>query len=403
MKPVLAFIITATVLLTSLSAIHAERVGVEVVSVGWGDDGRAVAIPGDENLPLIIKIKNADPSDLGMLRCTLSFSPPFYFEYFDGETKMRTLTQEVVLGGLRANGTATLRYSLSIDPGARVGAYRAELKVVYVEDPVRRDVFPIFLTVGGLSKLIAENLSITPETPIPGDTVELKLKIRNAGNRKLDGIEAELRLAPPLLPEGLDYYRHLSSLPPGEVATLRFKFRIAGDAEPGGHTIPLRLKYRDAGRWREHNLTLGLNIASPVSFEIAGVALKPLLGYRNGTPLVPCCSDVELEFDVVNTAREEASFVEVVIEGGENLRAHPQSTYVGTLSSDDFATVRFTLNLKEGVTKVPVTILYTDENNRRRSFTEEITVFAENSSAPRAKKEGQEGIISRLIRWLLGL
>lgn len=401
----LSYAVILTAVLLAISTAHAERVGVEVVSAGWGDEGSAKALPGDENIPLVIKIKNADPRDLRTIKCTLKFSRPFYFEYFERGAKVRTSTQEIVLGELKANATATLRYSLSIDPEARPGTYRAELKVVYVEDPVKRDIFPIFLTISGSSKLVVENLTLTPASPMPGDRVRLVLKIKNAGSRKLSEIEAKLLLNKPFLPEGLEYYRYISSLEPGREKTLQFRIKIAGDAQPGGYTIPLELGYRDVGGHRvKQNFSLGVSVATPASFEIASVSFNPAVEYKDGIPVVPCCGDVELEFDVVNTARAEANFVEVAVGRGEGYSTRPRSTYIGTLNSDDFSTVRFTLKFKEnsGMVKIPVDILYTDESSKRKKLERNILVFVKNDTAPEVKNKGN-GIIARFLRWLLGI
>lgn len=146
-----------------------------------------------------------------------------------------------------------------------------------------------------------------------------------------------------------------------------------------------------------------MSIATPASFEITGISINPFKEYRNSLPVVECCRDVELEFDVVNTARAEAGFVEVEIPPAQSYEVHPQNIYIGTLNSDDFSTVRFTLKFKdtEGVVKIPVYIIYTDENNRRRKIEREISVYVEGGSAIRA--ESRDGILSRFLRWLLGI
>ncbi|NOZ69675.1 MAG: hypothetical protein GXP46_10645 [Deferribacteres bacterium] len=116
---------------------------------------------------------------------------------------------------------------------------------------------------------------------------------------------------------------------------------------------------------------------------------------------MPCCTDVELEFDVVNTAKTEAASVEVEAEQGEGYQIHPGSVYIGTLNPDDFSTVRFTVRLDRGADRItiPFRILYTDENGKRSGVEKNVTL--EESGAVEMKKE-KNGLISRFLRWLLG-
>ncbi|WP_456473872.1 COG1361 S-layer family protein [Candidatus Pyrohabitans sp.] len=403
----LYYLVVLAVMLLAIPSIHSERVGIEVVGVQWGDNRGIEAYPGDENIPLIIKINNPSSYDMGTIKFTLKFSKPLYFEYLENGARVRKTSYETVLAGIKANATATLRFNLNIDERASPGIYRAELKAVYVDDPIKRDIFPIYVTVSGISKLVIENFTTAPLTPLPGDVLNAEVNIKNSGSRKLSDIEARLTLSMPFLPEGLGYYRYISSLAPGRETRLKFQIRVAGDAQPGSYAMPVVLEYRQAGGHRvKENYTLGINVATPANFEITSISLNPSSGYTDGTPQVPCCRDVELEFDVINIARVDAGFVEVEIPEGDGYVVNPKSTYVGTLSSDDFSTVRFRLRFKEGssVAKIPVNIRYTDESNKRGIVKKVILLSVGNN--PQSKPEGElnnPGLISRFLRWLLGI
>ncbi len=386
-----------------ISPVHAERTGVEIVAAGWGDSGTSEAFPGDENIPLVIKIKNVDAYDLGALRCTLSFSPPLYFEYLDNGSRVKQSFQKLTLGDLRTNATATLRYTMSIDERAEPGIYRAELEVVYINDLVRRDVFPVYLRISSPSKLVVENLSLKPEVPHPGDVVSAEITLKNAGKSRLSQIQSELMLKEPFIPVGFGNIKYIHALDTGESSKLKFSFRVNGDAESGGYTIPLLIYYRGpSGKALTENFSLGILISSPSDFRIDSLKFTPGAELKEGVPSLPCCRDVELEFDVVNAAGSEARFVEVSIEHGKSYHTYPDRVYIGTLSPDDFSSVKFTLKFSgdTGFVKIPVKIGYTDKNNIKREVQKYIEIYVEEKSD--SSKKNSEGILSRFFRWLLG-
>ncbi len=387
------------VIIALLYPVYAERVGVEVVSVYWGDENPTKAYPGDVNVPLTVKIKNSESKNLGALRCTLRFSKPLYFEFYENGSILRKNEQKIVLGGLRANATATLRYSISIDENAYPGIYKAELEVVYVEDPIKKDVFPIYLTVHGKSELVVEEYKTEPEKIYPGDEAKLKIKVRNIGNVEIKDVE--IRISTPKGISTMDLgYKYLQSLKAYEEKEIKFKIKILGDAEPNVYTIPLHIKYIEGKKEKEKKFNLTVVVDTPASFAIASLYFEPFIGYEENMHTVPCCREVSLEFDVINTANVELDFVEVSIGRSEKYTVVPESIYIGTLAEDDFSTVKFTLNFKkEGKTEIPVYIFYTDKNNKRKHVEKKIEVYVKGYE----KNKKKEGIISRFIRWLLGL
>jgi len=384
------------------SVAHAEKIGIVVLHSGWSSETGGKAYPGDVNVPLVVEIQNPNPYDLRAMKLTLRYSKPFYLEYRKPGAVVRTYTQEKMLWGLKSNASATLVYSLSILRNAKPGVYLAELEVSYIEDPLKRAVVPLFLTLSGRPKLVVENVSLTPDVVYPGEVLKVEVVVGNEGNLPLREVEAELHLSPPFLPEAAGYRSYISEIESGEEQSLRFSIKIAGDAEAGGYMLPLRLSYLAEGKEVEKNISIGVTVAAPASFELAGITLSPVSEYLRGVPAVPCCTDVELEFDVVNTAKVEAASVEVEAEQGEGYQIHPVSVYIGTLNPDDFSTVRLTIRLEKGAGRVsvPFRILYTDENGRRASVEKQITV--EESSITETKKE-RGGLISRFLRWLLGI
>jgi len=391
-------------LLLLIPGVHAKRAGVEVVYAGWGEEAGGSAHPGDLNVPLLVKIKNIDSEDLGVMKLTLRYSRPLYFEYHEPGATVRTLKQSRILGGLKANATATIRYSLSVSEDARPGVYLAWLEVSYLGDPINRARIPVFLTVSGRSNLVVENITLSPQNPTPGDILKIKIDIINTGDTEIRDITCEIGLEHPFVPYSTSYTRYLKRLESGSSAEFELALRIAGDARPGNYIIPLIIKYRSESGKAVKNISIGVGISTPASFELAGIDVSPSSGYVDGAPVVPCCRDLKLEFDVVNTANVEAASVEVEIPPDNSYDVHPTKTYIGTLNPDDFSTVRVKVKVKKGSDRVdiPVIISYTDENGKRRSITERIML--NEADLPGADGNGEsKGLLRRIISWLLGI
>jgi|GEM_PF-6281887 len=396
------FLLILVIIQLTTAGAHAKEIGVIVLKAGWGPEAAGAAYPGDWNVPLLIEIQNPGPYDLKAMKLTLRFPNPFYLEYRRPGTIVRTHTQEKMLRGLKANATATLMYSLSISQNAKPGVYLAELEVSYLEDPLKRTEVPVFLTVSGRPKLVIEGVNLTPISPYPGDRLTVEMILRNKGSITLRDIEAELQLSSPFLPDALNHHRYISALARGESSVINFTLRVSGNAEAGGYVIPLQLRYNADGRSVEKNISIGITVATPASFELSGISVSPVSGYNGGIPVIPCCTDVELEFDVVNTARSEVASVEVAAEQGQGYQIHPTNIYIGTLNPDDFSTVRFTVKAggNPGKIVIPIRILYTDENNNRSSIYKQVSLEITNYSENKSRKSG---FISRLLRWLLGI
>lgn len=401
-----------------LPQVAAERVGVEVTKVSWGDLSDPISIyPGDENVPLLIELTNTENRNIGTIKATLYFQKPFFFKYYETPNMLVKTTKpiSITLKGIKVNQSTTLRYYLDIDSTAKPGTYKMELKLVYVDDPISGETFPLFVSVGENSELTVKQVTIEPAYPIPGNIINIKLSLSNTGTRILKDIHAKLDLDSvstygkeegtpfaPLASEPSEYVANLDSKAEKDIT---FTIISDGSAKPQPYSLRLYLEYRDAsGNKRNVTKSIGIPLYSKGDFEIQSLEITPVVSYSKGIPEVTT-GKITLKFDVINTGTAPADLVMIKLEDAPFLRPERTSAYIGPLDPDDFGTVKFDawITGDAGEYKIPLKISYYDSYNQKHTVGKEIPIRVGGGGVYKGTEEGKENIFIRFIRWLFGL
>jgi len=415
LKRILLFLVL--ILLTP--QVSASRTGVEITKVAWGDLSNPVSIyPGDENVPLLIEIRNVDDQDLRPIRATLEFDDPFFFRYRqDSKVFYSKEPIDIVVGEIKSNKTALLRYNLDINGEAEPGTYRLNLKVTYLEDLIHVDNFPIYVTIGESSELVVKRILLDPENPVAGDTIAVKILFKNSGTKVLKDIKAKLDLesvtsygeveGSPFTPIASDSSAYIETLGSKEERNVVFSIISDGAAKPKPYSIKLTLSYRDAsGNEREEEKTIGIPLHGKGGFEIQSLKVEPQIGVHRGIPRVERGGRIAVEFDVINTGTMTANFVTAHIAETNSFDAEEPSYYVGPIEPDDFATVKFDIHVEDAIGShiIPVEISYIDSYNQEHKILKNIHIEVVNSDLPRGGRDPNgESIIVRFLKWLFGL
>ena len=419
-------LIVLTILSTSLiPQVNATRTGVEVTDAAWGDLSDPIPVyPGDKNIPLLIEIKNIGNQDLGITKATLQFYDPFYFEYYkDSYTTVRKDAQlETMLGELKANKTAVLRYNLNVKDDAMPGTYRLDLRIDYIENLIDTGRFPVYVTIGESSKLLVKDIEITPKNPVAGEPVTINVTLENTGTQVLKDIESHLDLenvksygkdeGQPFSPLGSSSSAYIGTLGPGEEKTITMSLISDGSIKPTVYSIRLYLSYRDVdGNMKNDSKTIGIPIHAIGGFEIQGLKIEPERGDVNGVPVILGGGRTTIEFDVINTGTRIANFVMVELgDTNPTIYAEEQKVYIGPIEPDDFSTIRFNIrlgNVSAGRYNIPFKVSYVDSYNQKQVIEKEIPVEVEaldNNLMLDDRQEGKsESAIIRFLKWLFGL
>lgn len=414
----LLLILAATCLLPGAKA---TKTGVEVTDYQFGSLSSPLEVySGDSHVALVIDLTNAEDSKLETIRATLRLEKPFFKEYYDDGSLVKSrhpLSKTVK--EIKAGKSARLRYDIGIEKNAYPGIYRLELKVVYVTDLITYDVFPLYLEVGRNSELAVEKVNISPEKPAPGDIIAIEVALKNTGSSQIKNIKSKLDLDSvvamdsskenPFAPLGSETLKYIGSLNGGEEVNFTYKVISDGKAEPRPYAINLQISYRtEEGNLSSETRKLGIPLYGRGSFEIQSLNIEPHFSLEKGVFEVGQRERVDIEFDVINVGNIPVKFVTVHLPEAAPLHAQKPRKYIGPIQPDDFAPISFKARVggSQGVYEVPVEITYVDTYNQKHSVVKKIPLKVTSRGVKRAVGEneiGREGIFTRILKWLLGL
>ena len=209
-----------------------------------------------------------------------------------------------------------------------------------------------------------------PDMLPPGGVSTIGIKLENSGSTtlrdislKLDfdaPIEAGLQEILPFAPSGSTGEKRIRSIEGGETKHVEFDIMTFSDASSGVYRLPIRLMYRgDSGEMRTRSDSIGLMVGSEPRLS----ATLDSIDYRPG--------NTELSFRIVNRGVTDLKFVNARMgrTNGYELLSPSDEFYIGRLSSDDFDSISFKVNLDEdsGKVTIPFHLEYLDANNREHT------------------------------------
>ncbi|GCC10477.1 hypothetical protein IPdc08_00505 [archaeon] len=411
------------ILLLISSSAYATRTGVEVTRYQFGSLSSPLHVyPGDNDVPLVVELANAEGSTLNIIKATLELQQPFYHEYFEGNTLIKSYQPiSITVQEIKPGIPATIRYDIGIDKNAKPGIYRLNLKVVYVSNLIDYDVFPLYLTVGKNSELTLMNVSINPERPIPGDPITLKVTLKNTGTTQIKDIKSGLDLNSvtsmgstserPFVPLDSDMVRYIKSLSPDKNAEITYRIISDGKADVKPYSINLNISYRnDAGTQKSEIRKVGIPLYGRSDFEIQSLKIEPNLGLNKSVYKIMQGTVEKIGFDVINDGSTTANFVTIRLPETSPFFAKESTQYIGPIDSDDFAPISFEVQIgdAQGYHEIPFEISYIDSYNQKHTVLKEVEVdiiSKKNSinglNGENSKNNGN--IFIRFLKWLFGL
>jgi len=257
------------------------------------------------------------------------------------------------------------------------------IKIQYYTDTATRQT--ALLTIDVLSSdvaLVVENVRVTPETIIPGETGTITVTVRNGA--RLTITDGYLHLALnglDIIPYGTTDQQPIAGIAGGTSRELRFGIIPGPNLEPGIYQVPLIANFTDAqGTRRLIVQTIGLRIGA---VPLVSVSLDDVVaGTDAGTS--------DLNVRVTNKGLGEIKFVTLTMgeQEGYSISSGGVERYVGNIDSDDYKTARVPVSITQDEVSIPVTISYADAFNQRHE--QQVTLVAR---APNVKS----GISTTLI------
>lgn len=220
---------------------------------------------------IAIEVENIGNSDAYNVYAVLTLPSGFTttYSYSDADA----------LGTISAGQSKTALFYVDVDKSVMSGQHPAELQLRYKEDLDKTDYYTssIPLNISIISRPVFEVISVEslPEKIAPGDTVELKLEIKNTGGKDAESVSVKAfkeSSQPFNFDEKSDFIGNLNS---GETGEAIIKFTVDKDAVPKKHILDLEIRSIN-----ENNVVLD-SVSIPVEVGAASNSLGKLFSVTN--------------------------------------------------------------------------------------------------------------------------
>ncbi|MFH0860146.1 MAG: hypothetical protein V1921_03000 [Candidatus Altiarchaeota archaeon] len=306
-----------------------------------------------------------------------------YITIIDGEKR---------IGHLSPGESWTTPLRVKVDGNAPAADYKMDFQVIQrnaktLADEIARS-YQFNITVKGIIKLNLQSgdtldlgavndlwVSITNEGGGTARHVSMKLDVNNSFTT-LQSSEA-----------------YVGSISGGVQRNVTFKIAVDNDATPGAYNIPVTLEYvNESGSAQKLNKTIGVRVEGEPTIR---VSLDGDEKYTEGGANT-------VTINVINEGFVDVKFLDVRILASEDyIVESADSSYIGTLSSDDFDSEDFTLRFtKEGIVPVNIRIMFKDQySDKSYERTEQVNVHVLSKSeyAALQQENGGSSVLGKLL------
>lgn len=337
----------------------------------------------------------------------------------------------VSVGDIGIGQTKDVSLALVADADTQAGLHTLGLELSFINwgDEKFTSAQNVALTVAGVAGAaltpqpqalpIIESYTSDPTRPNPGQTLDLRLHIRNVGSQPVQNLTIDFGTAATtsgttsttvFAPVGTGNVRYLPVVGVGETIPLDMQFIVNGSASAGTYVVPIEMTYDgpdDKPVERTEQITLLVSVPPQLRIDY----YQPV-----GQPLPNTPFDVSVE--VINQGRSTVDIGTVDLTG-EGLDIENGSGYVGPLEASQSGTVDAQMTASTGGSySILVTVHYVDDFFQNQVVTEtlplEVLHMEEPGGVPGMGGEGgdlggdatvrpQRPFLVRLVLGLLGL
>lgn len=186
---------------------------------------------------------------------------------------------------------------------------------------------------------------------------------------------------------------YVGAMTKGMTENITFKVAVDSDAEPGSYNIPVDIEYvNDSGSLIKLNDTIGVRVKGNPKIRVRSDTSGYIRGGLSET----------VSLTVINEGFVDIKFLDVsVLASADYIIESSDSSYIGTLASDDFDSEDFSLKfLKTGSIPVTVKVTYKDEfSDESYESVEDVNVKVLSAAEYAAvqKTNGGSNMITKLL------
>lgn len=274
-------------------------------------------------------------------------------------------TPTVRAGTIRSQQVYLARFKVRVDAQTQAGDRLLALRAR--QDGTEWQDQTVSITVqSDEAALFINDVTTTPATLLPGQEAELEIGIENTADSRLREISVELDLEEtPFIALGGGTRKQVASLAAYGRGSVPFTLQVNPATTADIYSVPVTLKFLDdQGNEETIEDNIGLRVNTPTRMR----------AYLDD--VVRSAEGADVTVRIVNQGLSEVKFVEVSSEDGDgyHITAQDQQQYLGNIDSDDWETLRLTVETEREEFELPITYTFQDAFNEEIEQTQVFTV-----------------------------
>jgi len=380
---------------------------LQILNVVWGSlNNPEPAAPGDKAATLTLLLRNTQTYAISAIDATLHLTKPY--TNITGGYATEAYSDSVVSQG----NSFTLQFLINIDEEASVGYCNLNLLLTYVDlwSTRQQQTLPVNVRLDGRSLIMVTPVATTLYLGLE-DTITLK--ISNIGSASAYSLLASLKLpsGTPITLDPNEVEQRFGEIKPGDSITFNVKASTPSDAAVGDYQATLNLSFRDSyGSSSSESKMVLLNVeAKPASLQVR----EAVWGTPNSpTAVGPGDKGVTLSLTLQNTEPYTISgllgYLTLPTQFTNTTGGHVASAYYQSpISPSQFATLKFTLNIREdaalGTYHHIFTPYYVERGSLKQGQNVTITVLLTGRADLNLRFDGDRLVAGAVNRVLLAV
>ena len=272
-----------------------------------------------------------------------------------------TLTAGTIGALSSFQGTLQVRVAADAPPGA--ATLRMRVRQAGGEWQERTGTIDVQPSQAGI---LIQQVTLNPATINPGRSATLTLGVQNNANTLLREVTTQLQLQDtPFVPTQSATRQRVGDLSHAQQASVTYELTAQPEAQAGIYRVPVVLSYLDRnGNSVDQTDMIGLTVTTP---QRTSATIDNVQRTDEGA---------EISVRVVNTGLSEIKFVEVTAQesSGYTIREQERSAYLGNIQSDDWQTMRFSIQTSQEQVEIPISYRFEDTFNEPHEQTTTLAV-----------------------------
>lgn len=267
---------------------------------------------------------------------------------------------------------------------------------------------PVTLSAYAASPIVLVSATTNPSDISPGDSFDLKLKVKNSGGSRAENLIVTLDVAnasvseasaasqeqknapaqAPISVVGESNVRYLGSISAGAEKEATFRMVADGAARSGTYNLNVKLDYGSA---RAQNQIIGVVLVKKPDLRITQVTF-PGVTERG--------REFKVAADIVNGGNFSINGVSAELSG-EGAKVKSPNYFIGALEASDSDTYETTVKFPEpGEKTLTLKVNYIDDFNHAQSITKSLNIKVEGNTGPSSHEKKSDGFFSRIINFI---